>query len=272
MIYPSLLPQVYKLLTHLSRGHGAQTLARLDSKIFPGNRSVNLSSGVAMKLASDPHLFGYLLQNHENHIKTWIADNAPSASSFVDVGANIGYFTGIAISYLPPGSSVYSIEPDIENFQACAWLEKAATNRNINLHRLNCAVGEQSGELFLNRHPKFCTYHTVYDTPKDKNKDLKVDCISLHELADSIKTGEIDCLKVDVEGYEEFIMRGSTNLFKQRRIRTAMIEVTPGSCATVVFEMAELAGYRKTIWHSERWQEWLHSNQLNHRTDVCLVR
>lgn len=254
----------------MSQRRGTQTLSRLDSKLFPQKRLINISPNVAMELSFDPHLFGYLLQSHEKHIKNLIIDHASSTKNFVDIGANIGYFSGIAIAYLPPGSSVFLIEPNPVNFQSSLWTEKAAAKRNINLKRLNFAVSENSAQIFLNRHPQYCTYHTVNNQPKSSN-DLMINAITLVEIANLIDDGEIDCLKIDVEGHEEMVLRGGIDLFKQRKVKTSIIEISPESAKTI-FELAEMGNYNKYIWKNNMWQEWLHPADMYDRADILLER
>lgn len=270
MSYPSFLPPLYNFLLTLTQRHGTQTLSRLDSKLFPYNRSIHISSDVVMDISFDPHLFGYLLQSHEMHIKNWIIANAPSSKSFVDIGANIGYFSGIAIAYLPPNASLLLIEPDPTNFQSSSWTEEASIKRNINLKRLNYAVSENSKKIFLNRHPEYCTYHTVNSHPQSDD-DLIVESITLAEIAALTDTGEIECLKIDVEGHEEEVLRGGLNLFEQRKIKTSIIEISPKS-AEMVFNVAGMGNYKKYVWNNNIWQEWVFPNDIYDRADVLLIR
>ena len=269
--HPKLLARAYLTILRMSKGRGAQTLARLDAALLPMRRSVELDLGVAIELAPDPHFFGYLLKTHETHIRDWILELAPDAKAFFDVGANIGYFTGWAISRLPTGSTVCLLEPDLENFQATAWTEPVAAARGIQLCRFHDAASDRSGEIFLNRHPRFSTYHSVstYALPGDTSS-VRISAVTLTDLLASCGLRNIDCLKVDVEGHEGSVLRGAAKLFREHRIGSAMIEIAPGPGAQVAFELGRRADYSLHFWSAGRWHTWNHPTQITQRLDVRL--
>jgi FkbM family methyltransferase len=269
--HPKLLARAYLVLLRLSKGRGAQTLARLDAALLPMRRSVELDLGVAIELAPDPHFFGYLLKTHETHIRDWILECAPNAKVFFDVGANIGYFTGWAISRMSTGSTVCLLEPDPENFQATAWTESVAAARGIQLRRFHGAASDRSGDIFLNRHPRFSTYHSVSACalPGD-TCSVKVSAVTLTDLTASCGLQNIDCLKIDVEGHEGPVLRGATELFQQRRIGSAVVEITPGMGTEVAFELGHQTGYSLHLWSAGRWHPWEHPAQITKRVDVRL--
>ncbi len=271
--HPTLLRSAYRTLLGLTHGRGAQTLSKLDAALLPTPRRIELEPGINMELAPDSHLFGYLMQSHEAHVRDWVNEWASTARSFVDVGANIGYFAGCALARLPAGASLILLEPDPDNFRATAWTEAAARARNVRLERFNGAVSEQNGELFLHRHPRFCTYHSVSSTaptPEEEANTVRVPAVALAGFLAERGMATVDCLKIDVEGHEDAVLRGAAELFRAGKVRHAMVEVTPGDGVALAFELGNAGGYAKQYFLDGRWQLWTEVAQIVQRMDIRL--
>ena len=56
-------------------------------------------------------------------------------------------------------------------------------------------------------------------------KTLKVKTDTIDNFCKSNKIKKIDLLKIDSEGHEEFILKGSTKMFKKKRIKSIYLEV-----------------------------------------------
>lgn len=109
----------------------------------------------------------------------------------LDIGAHIGIFSKLALS---KGCSVTSVEPEEKNFNLLKVNAKGAT-------LINKAVTFKK-EAFLNVHPDRGEMHRLAES------GVKVETISLDDLID----GEIDLLKMDIEGGEYDAFKGCTKL------------------------------------------------------------
>ncbi len=136
-----------------------------------------------------------------------------------DVGANIGLFTIALARRVPPGGVVHAFEPDPENFRRlsrhCAL---NAVKDQVRLHR--AAVGDRDGRI------SFSGGHGLESHIGGGPGSEEVDCVSL----DSVFSSQpVDVLKIDVEGFEEGVLRGGKRLLidESRAPRFLYIEVHP---------------------------------------------
>lgn len=156
---------------------------------------------------------------------------------FVDVGAHIGYYTDIAAEIIKHGK-VYAFEPEPGNF---ALLEK-----NIKKHSKLTLLEKNAGkEDFIklynrgvgNKYIKQPIYisetnsrdHRAFPTPGQER--TKRD-ISFVRLDDFITEGEINFLKIDVQGYEVDVLEGAENILINSPDINIIIEYSPSLLRT----------------------------------------
>jgi FkbM family methyltransferase len=145
----------------------------------------------------------------------------------IDVGANIGDVT--QVSSLAVGSSgrVWSIEPHPKIFR---YLQgNLALNRTTNVVAINTAVGEFQGEL------KFGNQRRD-DMNKVGGGDIKVRVRQLDDVVED--GGPFALLKIDVEGYELFVLRGGRSVLE--RSECVYVEVSENLFGTFGYKVADL--------------------------------
>ena len=144
---------------------------------------------------------------------------------FVDVGANIGYFTVLAASVVGEGGAVFAFEPDPDNFR----LLQANTGLN-GLHgrviavEAGLAADAGDGRLFLSEDN--LGDHQIYAT-EDGRSSL---AISLYNGSQYLagKLARLDLLKVDTQGSEYQVMAGLLPLLQRlEKNPRIIIELTP---------------------------------------------
>lgn len=140
-------------------------------------------------------------------------------SVFVDVGANIGYYTLIAASIIGEQGRVFSFEPDPENFSLLQ--RNVEHNRVSPVHAVDAALSDEdcSGKLYLNDN-NFGD-HQVYDDGSGRpSRSIR---LLQGERYLSPKTGAIDLLKVDTQGAEYHVIKGLLPLLKNSGQKLSMI-------------------------------------------------
>ncbi len=171
---------------------------------------------------------------YEREILHLLDDLLDRGDSVVDVGANVGIITAHAAQLVGPTGRVVAVEPS----PRCLSDLELVSGEFPNVTIVAVALGPSEGTVEL----------TGWDNPDhrglgtlvaDHRAGLKenwhngeavaVPQIRLQDLIDNQlgTDGEVALLKVDVEGYEPAVLAGAPTLFSDRRVRSAILEVTP---------------------------------------------
>lgn len=147
----------------------------------------------------------------------------------IDVGANIGSITLAAASMVGAQGRVIAFEPNPRIF---IFLTKnVRLNRLDNVTLYNCAVGDKKGEVSLS-----CPISDDV-TKIVPQSDQKTSMATLDEKV-SLITGRIRLLKVDVEGYEKFVLLGAAKTLE--RTDYVYLEVFEDNFAAFNYTTGEL--------------------------------
>jgi len=138
----------------------------------------------------------------------------------VDVGANVGYYTLLALSRVGERGHVIAIEPAPRPRQRLVAAVRGVPNVTI----LASALGSErsTGTLYLDREtdndtPTMVPHHG--GVPRD------VTTIRLDECLAELRFDHIDLLKLDVEGWEPQILAGASSLLAAGRIGAMLCEL-----------------------------------------------
>lgn len=140
-----------------------------------------------------------------------------------DVGAYIGLYTIALAKRVGPAGRVIAFEPNPVSFNALQ--EQVALNSVDNRVRLlQVALGASvaRARFELRRDQS----NIIYDCAAPAGDPVYVECLTLDNV---IGNGHLDLMKIDVEGYEEKVLEGATNLLSdpKRSPRAIYIEVHP---------------------------------------------
>jgi FkbM family methyltransferase len=169
---------------------------------------------------------------------------------FVDVGANIGYFTVLAAERVGPDGAVYAFEPDPRNYRLLS--------SNVSLNRVGSqvtavaaglAAAAGAGRLYLSADN--LGDHQTHAGEPDR-PSVPVTLLGGAEYL-SPRIARIDLLKVDTQGFEYEAMLGLMPLLRRQPSPPAvLIELTPfslrqaGSSGRALIEL--LAGLDLPFW------------------------
>ena len=162
----------------------------------------------------------------------WI-ENLPEGTIFFDVGANVGAYSLIAASQKEI-SKVFSFEPHFQSFYS---LKKniAINNLSEKIIAINFALGNKKN---LDRFNHWANYKLFESGSSGHqfglNEDITEETININyseiivgisldnfcDLVETIPTA----LKIDVDGIELEILKGSHNLLRNKKLKNVMIE------------------------------------------------
>lgn len=226
----------------LRRGH--RTCARILRKAFrvPGSFMYRDFDGLLhiAEAADDMHLLG-LFGFHR--MKPAITAFVPCRGTIVDVGANVG-LTAAQLYICSGGAPMVCIEPLSSNVKALRDL--VAINGWTNVRVIEAAAGRSPGFVHLllpvSGNSGWASVVKTWDT-------LGQVTVSQFPL-DQLLTGyDVSFVKIDVEGYEEEVLAGMTQILTDHRPSLLIERNTPllaaaGSSPESINKLLESFGYR----------------------------
>jgi FkbM family methyltransferase len=166
--------------------------------------------------------------------------------TFVDVGANVGYYTLLAASLVGNCGRVLAFEPSPYAFER---LVDAITRNNLSqVCAIQSGLSDGSGErrLFL---PSELGNHSPSMVPNGGGRPINV---SVQQLDDWLAEHDVDCvdlMKIDVEGFEPNVIKGAAKCIQQGKVRAILCEFnkywleTNGSSSSLLYDLLTSFGF-----------------------------
>lgn len=183
----------------------------------------------------------------------------------IDIGANIGIMSTLLAQKVTKGR-VISIEPVPENFRALERVVRHYRFENVTTAQL--ALGETQGELTMTmpvmngvrmqglshvKHDSIAGYDTAV-------MEFTVPVKRLDQLSE-LEGLDIHGIKIDVENYEQFVLRGGTVILEEY-MPVIYCELWPNQNRNNVFNLLTGIGYGIFVNTDKglvKYQEGLHS-------------
>jgi FkbM family methyltransferase len=147
-------------------------------------------------------------------------------STFVDVGANEGFFSVLASRLVGSTGRVVGVEPQLRLLPVIQ--RNLELNGCANVGIENCVLGAAAEELQLHLAPATNTgSSSLFLNTRYKLATQKVQCWPLGEFLDRCGLDRVDLMKVDVEGAEYDIVMPAGEVLKSGRIRNIALEYHP---------------------------------------------
>lgn len=182
----------------------------------------------------------YLFGVWEPRMTQWLQRRLRPGDTFVDVGANIGYFSVLAARLVGDEGRVVAIEAS-EEFQA-RLRQNARLNECGNIRAVHTAVSDKQQTLtFILADSANMGANSIvpYDGPAESTFEIEAYPLAEVLEADEIATARV--IKIDVEGAEGSVVRGMAPLLgKLRPDAEVTVEVTPDRMAQLGDSVEEL--------------------------------
>lgn len=227
--------------------------------MYVGNSRVLLKTKAGPLLAASDDLgimpFLALFGTFEDELANWLVETLIEGDTFVDIGANIGWFTLIGAKRVGVTGKVVAVEADRRNYDLLldnlsmnyvaphtdAIFGAAAANAGtITLYQLGSFRGSSSTVPFSSdQRRKF---------PGEDVEAVEVPALVLDELLEPY--GPIAVLKMDIEGGEAAALAGLRRLLDLGRIDKLVLEINKESAGAHWDDLvswlygAERAGWR----------------------------
>ena len=161
----------------------------------------------------------------------------------VDAGANFGWYTTLFARAVGTNGKVFSVEPVSETFERL--------KRNVELNEMsevvaihNCAVGADSGSVKMSNTEESAFAFATHSSSS-------ADVVPLERLDDIVREhySSVALVKIDVEGFEEEVLRGATMLVGAEHPPVLQIEINDealqraGSSRNSIMQLLAQLGY-----------------------------
>ncbi|MCK5271993.1 MAG: FkbM family methyltransferase [Sedimentisphaerales bacterium] len=161
-------------------------------------------SSISLVLWVDYHRRRTSYPTDENFFRSYLQ---PS-DVVVDVGANIGFFSLMSAALAGETGRVYAIEAHPKTYE---YLQgNIAANKFENISAYNLALGNRDGKVHFSDQSRDDRNAVVQDADGVEVTMARLDDIGITD-------NHIDLLKIDVEGYEKFVMEGAADILSRTR-------------------------------------------------------
>jgi FkbM family methyltransferase len=169
---------------------------------------------------------GYSLISVEADPRRTLLGFADEVKTIIDVGANIGQFAR-AVSRVCPEATIYCFEPLAAPFEE---LQKWATSSQAStVHAIQLALGEAESESEMFVHSQHDTSSSLLATTP---RTAELYPFTAEQTKTRIRVGTLDnffaqhpvplkreiMIKLDVQGYEDRVVRGGMETFRKARV------------------------------------------------------
>ncbi len=167
----------------------------------------------------------------KSHLKT--------GDTFIDVGSNIGLFSLIASNIVGASGKIIGFEPSPVTFSRLKQNIELTKYPNVDIR--NIGLSDTNTTLTLNVSG---SGHDAWDTFANGGQSayaetVEVPVATLDNQLDGIDKSSITLVKIDVEGWEKFVLLGAKDLLINYR-PTLLIEFTESNTRSAGYEVTEI--------------------------------
>lgn len=205
------------LVPTLRRIPGVPRVAAALTKDVAGPASVRTTHGFTVWVDASDIVVGRTLINDgefEPGIARFVASHLRKGEVAVDVGANVGYYTGAMAEVVGPTGRVVAIEPAPATF--------ALLRRTIDANcwpqvvPIQAAAGASSGQLSLQLDPLNWGNHSF--AGKRGGSEVLVPVDTLNALLSEPLPSPVRLVKMDVQGWEGHVLAGAAEVLADKPI------------------------------------------------------
>lgn len=171
-----------------------------------------------------------------------------NGDTFIDVGANIGYLSTVALGLVGKSGQVHSFEPVYEYFLKLRDITFLNPGYNFIVNK--CALGEREGiEKIAVTNLQNIGWNTIVPGFIPNDTIRRIEEVPIHRLDSYIKEkvlSNITLIKIDTEGFEFPVLKGLSNYFECCNNLPAIIcEIAPTAYSLLGYQLCQLSEYMK---------------------------
>ncbi|XZF15897.1 FkbM family methyltransferase [Chitinophagaceae bacterium MMS25-I14] len=220
------------------------------------------------------HMLDHSVYFHKQYDPTWnvLFSYIQKDSVVLDIGANIGFLT-LNFAKRCPGGYVFSFEPDTENFKTLENNIRQNDFKNIRIFKNALGAKSESSLLYKLYANNPGANRILSEKPDAPHSVENVEVLVLDDIAEQIALARVDIMKIDVEGFEIFVLMGARKIIEKWKpvlfVELAETNLNQnGYSALSLIEFIEAMGYEVK---DARTMQAVDRLNKNHNTDIlCL--
>ncbi len=219
--------------------------------LFGNNDKIlfDIDTNLKINLYKDSILSRFIQRGgfEEDEIK-YVLKSLIVGDTFIDIGANIGLFSLLASKKIGDKGKVICFEPAPETYRRLN--ENIELNHIKNIESRNVGLSDKDDELkFYISDTGFDAWNSFAPTNDYKlRKSIDIKVSTLDKELENLDKSTIKLIKIDVEGWEKFVLQGGKSFFENYS-PIVMVEFTEentfnaGYCTHEIFYEMEKLGY-----------------------------
>ena len=222
------LLRTYTYYTPIAKGkYRLADMALSWCRHFPDKTEVPTKDGrtIYARLATGTETSVYFHGTYETELTEKVTMLVRPGDVCLDVGANFGWYTTLFRKCCGDSGAVHAFEPVppiydelVDNFQLME------TPANVFLN--NLALGDAAGEIEVNVFAGLSTGHaSMSNRGRSDGTAYKCEIVTLDSYLSDARVGDVNVVKVDIEGAEILFLRGAETLFAQKTPPIILMEM-----------------------------------------------
>lgn len=214
---------------------------------------MNLAAGAALDIkTSDQLAYEMIVNDFERDEREFTSHFLSEGDVFVDVGANVGIFSVLAAKLVGPSGEVHAFEPARDAFEQLSRNMVLNGFSNVEVNRVALSDKPESRILSICE-DRFSGWNSLASPIGPAKGSVRetyaVNCGTLDDYVSANHLTRIDLMKIDVEGWEEFVLLGGKGLLTSSQSPVLLVEfcesaqVAAGSSCARLRKILESFGY-----------------------------
>ncbi|MCB1226108.1 MAG: FkbM family methyltransferase [Verrucomicrobiales bacterium] len=182
---------------------------------------------------------------------------------FVDIGANVGYFSAVAADAVGPSGRVISSEPEPVHFARLERLANLNADYSIICHRQALSDCDGTAQFYVCEHPGW--HSLMKDFPNAPiAQTIDVVTTTLDQMLNDYSLmceSSVRVVKIDVEGAELLVLSGASQTLTMRCVDFYLVEISPTLGLEPLKRFFDEPGYMPFEWDAVR-GKWIRARCL----------
>jgi FkbM family methyltransferase len=176
-----------------------------------------LDKGIKILLYRDSILSRYIYEGFEKDEIEFLKRILKQGDTFIDIGSNIGLFSLHASKLVGKTGKVFSIEPSPVTYKRL--VNNISLNSFDNMTPINKGLSNEEGELSLyisnNGYDAWNSFAAVDSNKVQSTVNVPVTTMDKLLKDYNINRDTVSLVKIDVEGWEKFVLQGGRSFLTQ---------------------------------------------------------